>query len=402
MTGTQTSESRQVMRRLLWPAFVPTFLFSLGTGASTPVVLVAALSLGYAQPAAAALVSSLALAAVLGSGPAGLVVQRVGERRSMLAAAAVAVLALAGALVALGRGPAAPASGGLFAASVVLLSLAEVFFGLARQTMVAEAVPPSVRARAMSTFGGVQRAGRLVGPVVGSAAIALTSVAGGFWVQLAAVVLAAAVVGRVPDLPRAPVPRAGTAAVGVVDRVDVRMVALVLVGVLALALARGNRDVVLPLWGTELQLDPELIALVFAGVSAVELVMFVPAGALMDRHGRVVVVVPCLVLMAVGFAVMPLLGTPGYLVGATLIGIGNGLGAGIVKTLGADLSPAGGRARFLGWWTGLVQIGQVAGPAMISVGTLVGSLALAVQLTGAVALAGALWFVLLRVRGRLH
>ncbi|WP_172804064.1 MFS transporter [Auraticoccus monumenti] len=398
---TTPGRSRQVLRQLVWPAFVPTFLFSVGTGASTPVVLVAALSLGFGQAAAAALVSSLALAAVVGSGPAGLLIARLGERRSMLAAAALSVLSLTACLAALAAGSAGPGGRGLFVAGVLGLALADVFFGLARQTMVAEAVPADVRARAMSTFGGVQRAGRLVGPVLGSGVIALTSVAGGFWVQLVAVLLAAVVVLRVPA------GAAGRSALvtltgGPVARVDVRLVALVLVGVLTLALARGNRDVVLPLWGTELQLDPALISLVFAGVSAVELLLFLPAGVLMDRHGRVAVVVPCLVLVAVGFLLVPLGGLAGYLGGAVLIGIGNGLGAGIVKTLGADLSPEGGRARFLGWWTGAVQLGQVAGPVMISVGALLGALAAAVQLTGVVALLGAGWFLVLRRRGLLR
>lgn len=390
-----------MLRQLVWPAFVPAFLYSLGTGASTPVVLVAALSLGFGPAAGAALVSSLALAAVVGSGPAGLLIARLGERRSMLVASALAVLALTACLVALAAGSARPGAGVLFVVGVLGLGLADVFFGLARQTMVAEAVPADVRARAMSTFGGVQRAGRLVGPVLGSGVIALTSVAGGFWVQLVAVLLAALVVLRVPAGAGAR-PALVTPTAGPVERVRLRLVALVLVGVLTLALARGNRDVVLPLWGTELQLDPALISLVFAGVSAVELLLFLPAGALMDRHGRVAVVVPCLVLIAAGFLLVPLGGLTGYLAGAVLIGIGNGLGAGIVKTLGADLSPEGGRARFLGWWTGAVQLGQVAGPVMISAGALLGALAAAVQLTGVVALLGAAWFVLLRSRGVLR
>ncbi|WP_114559975.1 MFS transporter [Desertihabitans aurantiacus] len=391
--------AREVLRGLVLPVFVPSFLFSLGTGASTPVILVAALTLGYGQAAAAALVASLALAAVLGSGPSGLIIARTGEVRSMLGATALAVVGLVTCLVTLTVGGDHPASRPAFAVAVVLIALAEIFFGLARQTLVAEHVPPHVRARAMSTFGGVHRAGRLVGPVVGSGVIALTSVAGGFWVQLVAVLLAAAVVvavGRSPGRRLAPHTTTGDAAA--VQQVAYRSVALVLVGVLALALARANRDVLLPLWGTELGLDASLISLVFAAVTAVELVMFVPAGTIMDRFGRAAVAVPCLLGMAVGFWVLPLAGTPGYLVGSLLVGLGNGLGAGIVMTLGADLSPEGGRARFLGWWTGLVQLGRVAGPGMVSLGTLLGGLAATVQLTGAIALVGAVWFVGLRLR----
>src|SRR5690606_22836863 len=66
-----------------------------------------------------------------------------------------------------------------------------------------------------------------------------------------------------------------------------------------------------------------------------------------------------------------------------LLGFGNGLGSGIVMTLGADFSPVHGRAEFLGVWRTLSDVGMALGPIIASVGTAVASLA-----SGSVALGG--------------
>jgi len=49
-----------------------------------------------------------------------------------------------------------------------------------------------------------------------------------------------------------------------------------------------------------------------------------------------------------------------------LVGFGNGLGSGIVMTLGADFSPVAGRAQFLGAWRVCGDIGTAGGPLIIA------------------------------------
>ena len=49
-----------------------------------------------------------------------------------------------------------------------------------------------------------------------------------------------------------------------------------------------------------------------------------------------------------------------------LIAAGNGLGAGIVMTLGADASPDEGRSQFLGAWRLCGDIGNTGGPLLVS------------------------------------
>src|SRR5690606_42147486 len=48
------------------------------------------------------------------------------------------------------------------------------------------------------------------------------------------------------------------------------------------------------------------------------------------------------------------------LVPSLLIGLGNGLGSGIVMTLGIDVSPVHGRTRYLAWWNTMLGAGRLA------------------------------------------
>ena len=50
---------------------------------------------------------------------------------------------------------------------------------------------------------------------------------------------------------------------------------------------------------------------------------------------------------------------------AMLIGLGNGIGAGTMLTLGSDLAPTEGRAEFLGLWRFIGDSGHAAGPLLV-------------------------------------
>ena len=57
---------------------------------------------------------------------------------------------------------------------------------------------------------------------------------------------------------------------------------------------------------------------------------------------------------------------PTLLLASLLIGFGNGIGSGMIMTLGADYSPLVGRAHFLGLWRLMSDIGSTGGPALLS------------------------------------
>nr|HET7860288.1 MFS transporter [Caldimonas sp.] len=95
--------------------------------------------------------------------------------------------------------------------------------------------------------------------------------------------------------------------------------------------------------------------------------------------------------MGAALLAMPLThSAAGLLVVSLAIGFGNGIGSGVLMTLGADYSPIVGRAHFLGLWRLMADLGSTGGPALLSAITAAISLAGAIWCTGAIAL-GAAW-----------
>lgn len=147
--------------------------------------------------------------------------------------------------------------------------------------------------------------------------------------------------------------------------------------ILVLQLMRSARTIFLPLWGDVLQLNAATIGAVISAGAAMELMIFVPAGIMMDRVGRKLTASVCIGVFALGVAFIPFTGgLAGLLAASLVIGLGNGFGAGINMTFGTDLAPAGAVSTFLGAWRLFGDVGQAAGPAVV------GAMAAAVGLAG--------------------
>jgi hypothetical protein len=106
----------------------------------------------------------------------------------------------------------------------------------------------------------------------------------------------------------------------------------------------------------------------------------------------VYVAVPSAIILGVGFLLLPLTSTA-LEIGAVacLMGLGNGISAGIVMTLGADASPAGHRSQFLGGWRLCADLGAASGPLLIGAVSLVAPLAVATATMGVLTLVGSGW-----------
>jgi MFS family permease len=138
-------------------------------------------------------------------------------------------------------------------------------------------------------------------------------------------------------------------------------------------------------------LDAATLSVVFGVSAAVDMLLFYPAGKVMDRWGRRWVAVPSMLLLGLAHAVLPLT-TKVLALGAVamLMGLGNGMSSGLIMTLGADVSPGVGRAQFLGAWRLCADLGTGSGPLLISAVLSVGSLGAAIVVmagVGAVAAA---------------
>ena len=102
--------------------------------------------------------------------------------------------------------------------------------------------------------------------------------------------------------------------------------------------------------------------------------------------------VPVVLSMAVACLLLPL-ATDAVSVALVmaLIACGNGLGSGIVMTLGADAAPDDGRSQFLGAWRLCGDIGNTGGPLLVGLVSWVAPLATACVGVGTLGLVGAAW-----------
>lgn len=391
MTTTQTAPFS--LRSIAVPAFGPALLFSIGEGAILPVVALTARELGASVAVAALVVTLIGLGSWFFNLPASLITLKFGERWAIVGAAAASAAALAAAALS----PLIPGGLWLLAAAMLVVGMAASVFSLARQKYLTEAVPVLLRARALSTLGGVNRIGIFMGPFIGAAAMQFAGITGAYWVGVAAMAAAAVVSVRIPDLVTAPAPDGGVPE----PQATLRSVAVshagvflsVGMGVLLLSALRASRQVVIPLWAEHLGMDATHASLIYGLSGAIDMLVFYPAGKLMDRKGRQWVAIPSTLIMGTAMLLIPLsAGFVGLLLAALLIGFGNGISSGLNMTLGADFSPDNGRGQFLGIWRFMADAGATGGPVLLSGVTAVASLGAGVAATGVLGFAAALVF----------
>ena len=366
-------------RRSVAGVFLPVLVFEMGFGAVVPIIPVSAGALGASLAVAGLLAAMLGIGQILADLPAGALAARVGDRRAMLVAAAVATTTLTGA--ALARDLV------VLAACVLGTGAANAVFSLARQSYLAEVTPTRYRARAMSTLGGVGRIGLFLGPLLGAGLVHVAGVRASYWLAASLAAVVAVVVLAVPDAAGAETVRRRQATpvrLHSVLALHWRVFATLGIGVLMVGAVRGARQVVLPLWAEHLGFAPATTSVVFALSGAVDMLLFYPAGAVMDRYGRLWVAVPSMLVLGGAVAVLPLAGTLGAVaVVAMVMGFGNGIGSGVMMTLGADTAPAAVRSQFLGIWRLVQDTGSAAGPLVVSAGAALGSLAAGITTMGA-------------------
>ncbi|WP_240613265.1 MFS transporter [Brachybacterium endophyticum] len=416
-------EARRVIRSLIGPVYAPTLIEASGSNALLPVIPLLALALGFSVPATAAITLVFGIAAVLGPIPSARLMDRVGAQRALIGTGILLVATNLVALVVIGRGlqdgPTTVHRGMLVLLLVVMAASSQVW-ALGRQSYLGGALPSAVRARGMTLFGGMMRIGQVVGPLLGAVVTALGHESWVFalFATLSAAATVMVAVFMVPGegartaagrpgrstadrSTRSSPMRASPARSRLTRGVLTRMLVVVL-GITPLLMARVNRPTIVPLLGAVLGVDATTISIVF-GISAVlDIALVVPAGVLMDRFGRAAVAVPCSLVMGVGFVLMGVLASTAgddggtgsvtaLLVPSLLMSLGNGLGSGIVMTLGIDVSPVHGRTRYLAWWNTLLGVGRLAAPLIVTGVTLIAPVAAAAIVSGVLCLGGGAW-----------
>lgn len=367
------------LKKIAIPAYGPSVLFGLGNGAILPVIALSARDLGASPALAGLIVALIGLGSLATNIPAALVTARFGERKALTGASTVMVAALLLCIFA--------RSEALLAVSTLLIGTATSVFYLARQTYLIEAVPFAMRARALSTLGGTHRIGMFFGPFAGAALMHFLGLAGAYWVGIAALTGAGLLSWSIPDLHAGPKDEtqvnAAKPRMAAIARTHASVFLTLGVGILLISAMRAGRQVVIPLWADHIGLSPAATSIIFGLTSAVDMLVFYPAGKIMDQYGRLWVALPCALIMGLALLSMPLTGVLiTFLTVSMLMGLGNGFGSGINMTLGADASPSHGRTEFLGLWRLISDVGTSAGPVILSGITALVSLGAGIALIG--------------------
>ena len=382
-----TRETDFRLREIALPAYGPSAVSAIGYGAIMPVLALQARALGADVSTAAFVVALWPLGMLATSLPAGAVIARLGERTTLLVAGLVDAVTMVGAAFA--------TTVWQLGVCVALSGAAWTAFLIARQGFLIDAVPVYWRARAMSLLGGTFRIGVLVGPLIGALLISLTDLRSVFLLASATSAVAALLALVMPDLgaeSRLAQREAGHVSVRSVLLAHRQTLLTLGVAVIVIGASRSIRASLLPLWADGIGLSASTTSLIFAMAALIDVLFFYPGGWLMDRRGRAVVAVPVVLTVAIACFLLPLTSAAaGVAAVMVLIAVGNGLGSGIVMTLGADSAPEVGRPQFLGGWRLCGDIGNSGGPLLVSAVAAVAPLAAACLVIGVLGLLGTGW-----------
>ena len=346
---------------LFLPLYLPGLLMAFCNSLLLPILPKYAEGFQVSYTLIGVLLAGNAIGMLLGDLPSGVIMRHLGQKRAMIIG-----LVLAGVSTSL-----------LFWAPTIAWAIAlrvaagmgNALYSVSRHFYLTEMTPVRDRGRVISTFGGVFRVGRFLGPLAGGAVALLLGLRASFLTFGAVSVLALLIVifflPHVENLRvHAPVARPKGGLFWHVLRTHYHTLTTAGLGYLFFQIIRSGPVTLIPLYGTFiLHLDVQTIGVIIGFSTGLDMFLFFPAGLLMDRWGRRYTVITSCLFITAGVALVPLAQTVAILTLAGMVaGFGNGLGSGTMMTMGADLSPEVGRSDFLGAWSMVGDVGSASGP----------------------------------------
>ncbi len=344
-------------RSLILPIYLPAFLTAFGRGVIAPTlpIYIKSFNLSYA------LTTFVIAISVVGNVPAGILVERIGRKRSMVIGAIVVALSQMGIGFA----------HNLFELIIYRLmeGIGGALWALSRHAYMTDVIPIPERGRSIALFGGVNRIGTFGGPFV---AIFLgKSLRLPFFISAGVVGLTSILcIFFVSETKRPTASRHAPLHLGYFFtslKTHYRSLATAGVGQIFVQTVRRGKGIIVPLYGSEVVgLDARGVRLIIMISSAVDMSMFPIAGYVMDGFGRKYATIPSFFIFAAGLVMMPYTRSFGWLLMTTIVmGLGNGLSSGAMMTLGADLAPREGTGEFLGLWRLSGDFGGATGPLVV-------------------------------------
>lgn len=372
-------------RQLALPIYLPSLLFEAALSALLPILPASATEFGFDLAAAGAVTAAAMLGTFLFELPASTIVNRLGERTSMIVATSVAsVFGFLGFL-----------NLGYWQLLLIAMGFGAMFslFGLSRHSMLAAQVPVLHRAKAMSLLGGSFRGGAALGPILGSVAVAQFGTEAAYLVASGLCLAALIAVTAVPASRLQSSPSGQHGSVWAVAKRE--KAKLLTLGVASAIISAGRtiRMIGLPLLAIQLGFDAATASLIFGVTGAIDFALFYASGLIMNRWGKFWSSVPTLFALGISylFAFM-VTDLATFWVLAAVTALANAASAGINMVLGADMAPDGARSEFLAAFRMLTSGGVVLAPLMITSLTALIALPAALAITGVLNFYGAYLF----------
>ena len=360
------AETMTGLRGLILSFYLPALMVTLGQGLLVPILPLFAADFEIGYVLIGLILAGEGLGTLIADLPTGMLQRRFGNKQVMMMGLLVKALSI---LL-------------LFFAptvwNVLLLRLIAGFgrsmYTVSAHVYVTDQVDLGQRGKAISMFGGTHRLGGFIGPAVGGIVagmlgLRIAFVAVGLVTAVGLLLVALYTKGGKRDAHSDDAAHGHAMHLLSAVKSNQRILASAGMAQVFGQMVRSGRTVVIPLFAADfLGLSVDQIGFIVSISVAVDFSLFMVAGWLMDRYGRKFAIVPCFGIQALGMALVPFAATAtGLLLAAVLIGIGNGLGAGSMMTLGADLSPTRSRGEFLGLWRLIGDLGQTGAPLVVGV-----------------------------------
>ena len=350
-------------RDLAGSIYTPAFLLATSKGLLIPVFPLYLLKSDVTYGVLGLILAAESIGTLVSDIPAGKILRWFGYKKCMLAGIILVIVS----------------TGALFWLDKLLLiftlrlvsGVGMALWGTSRHAYMAEAVRNNRRGRSIAVLGGLGRLGTLIGPVLGGILGAEFGLGKTFLVCSLFSFIGLIFVFSFVTTKRQMEDRSSSPNKSLIQilRINRKLLIIAGSGQLCAQMVRSARSTIVPLYGGSiLGLDVQSIGVLIGVSSAMDVLMALPAGLIMDRWGRKFSYIPSFIVLALGMLLIPTTNDYWSLQFVTLLmGFGNGLGAGSMMTLGADLAPTDSRGEFLGFWRFIGDAGGACSPLIVGV-----------------------------------
>jgi len=381
------SNNQIYSKRLFFAVLIPSFLVQFGVGMLLPIepIFISNLNVGIALVGLG--LSGILIGNTIFDIPSGLLIKKIGHDKTMLLS--VFIVSISSIITG-------------FVTSFLMFFILRIITGcalsmwdLSRMSYISDTVPNNQRGKTLASLGGVHRIGFFIGPIIGGLIGANLSVEFVFVIQ--GILVSLILFCILPNLNSIKYKNIlnnnKPKSINILIKENKDIIARGSIAIMSLQMVRKAKELLLPLWGINLGLSVDEIGYVIGASAALDMILFLPVGYIIDKHGRKWMSIPTCFILAFGLFLIPFTGNIwSFVAVSVLIGFGNGLGSGAMMVLGSDLAPSGYSGEFLGIWkligdtsasSAPILIGQIAniltlGASSVFMGTIgiVGGLAM--------------------------